>query len=156
MNGRTLLSSNMLGSHPVYIQRVNQSDTYNRNHVITLSQYIVNALGNHASENTIRKLDGMVGNIYNRRNTVQKGYKANYNRKFAAIQATLTQLRAERKNRANRGQSVAALNQRIAAAEAQYTANTNQWVRHQNQLKYWRWIRNVVLPSAKKGLRNLK
>jgi len=156
MNGRTLLSSNMLGSHPVYSLRVNQSATYNNQHKTMLRNFIVNSVRNHASEDTIRKLDGMIRNIYEARNVVQKGYKANYNRKFAAIQAALTRLRAERRNREQRHQPLGNLSNRIRNAEAQYTANTNQWVRHQAQLKYWRWIRDVVLPEAKRSIRNLK
>ena len=156
MNGRTLISSNTIASHPVYRLRVNASDTYNAEHVAMLAEYIINALRNHASENTVRKLNGMIQNIYNMRNNAQKGYKANYYRKFANIKATLTRLRAERRNREARNLSTRNINRQISNAEAAFTANTNQWVRHQDQIKYWRWVRNIVLPEAKKGIRNLK
>ena len=144
----TILSSNNIGSHPVYTARVNESNTYNRAHVNMLSNYIANRLRNYSSPNTKRKLKNMTNAIFNKRAEVQKGHEQNYMRKFALYKERVETLRSLRKFLENQHQPVANITSQINAETAAYTAATNQWVRHQNQLKYWRWVKNVVVPAV--------
>jgi len=150
--GTPVLSSNNIGSHPIYMARVNQSNTHNRNHVNALSNYIANRLRNYSSPDTKRKLKNMANAIFNKRAGVQKGHEQNYLRKFALYKERVEPLRNLRKFLENQNQPVANITAQINAETAAYTAATNQWVRHQNQLKYWRWVKNVVVPAVHRKL----
>lgn len=147
-NGTAVLTTNHIGSHPVYQMRVNNSNTYNSNHVRLLSNFIINKLKHYATKNTIQKLGRMVNSVFNNRSGVQKGHLAQYTRNLELIKARVTPLREMRKLLENAGQNTRNINRQIAVEDALFTAATNQWVRHQNQIKYWRWVKNVVFPNV--------
>jgi iron uptake system EfeUOB component EfeO/EfeM len=146
--GERVLTSNMIGGHPVYTSRVNQSNTTNKNHIRVLSNYIANRLRNYSSPNTKRKLQGMMNSVFNKRTSNQKGYQEQYLRDLARYKERVEPLRNLRKFLANYNQPINNITQQINAETAAFTAATERWVRHQDQIKYWRWVKNTVVPEV--------
>jgi|688.fasta_scaffold39394_2 hypothetical protein len=150
--GDRVLTANNIGSHPVYKARGNMSNTTNENHVKALSNYIVRRLRNHSSPNTKLKLRRMMNAVFNARSAVQGTYEQQYLRNLNMIKQRLEPMRNLRKFLENEGQPVENLTQRINAETAAFTAATNKWVRHQDQIKYWRWVKNAVVPEVLRKL----
>jgi len=138
MNNRVLIRSNDIGSHPAF----NTRNKYN------LAAFIANRLRNHPSEDSIRKLKGMVNNVLNKRVENQRLFQAQHERNISKIKGRLAALRALPQT----PQIQAFINHEMGL----FTHGTSAWLTHKDQIKYWRWVKNSAVPQAGVYLRRMR
>lgn len=151
-NGAPIVTANNIGSHPVYRIRINASNTHNKNHVKMMSNYLLGKLKNYASKNTHQKLKHMVNGVLNHRISNQKGFEAAYLRNLNRVKSRLEPMRIQRRALENANLPTQNINRLIKAEEDAFTAATARWVEHQKQIKYWRWIKNAVVPTVSRRM----
>jgi len=148
-----VLNSNDISGHPVYkkrLENIANKDPFNVNkaHAETLSNFIANKLRFYASPDTKMKLERLIDLILRKRESKQNEYKARYMQNLALYKERVETLRAIRKFLENYKQPVKDVTAQIENETRAFTHATNLWVRHQDQIKYWRWIKTAVVPRV--------
>ena len=178
-SGNVVLTHNNISSHPVYRNLLNESKLNNKTEVRKLGKYVANKVRHELNVgNTKRKLNSMVEKILNHRKGNSIPYKDEYLRALETFRGRVEPLKASRAphfTMANRLRTFvqkggALSNQgRAALAEANrmkkhysrlikdeekvYERAVKKWTDHQAQIKYWQWVKDRVLPEAKRLLR---
>lgn len=178
-SGNVVLTHNNISSHPVYRSLLNTTKPNNKKEVRRLGKYIANKVWDELNiGNTKRKLNSMVEKILNHRVSNSKPYQAEHLRAMETYRARVAPLWATRRphfNMANRltefknkggvlsnqGKAVLAEATRINtyykklinAEEKVYERAVKKWLDHQAQIKYWKWVKDRVIPEVKRLLR---
>lgn len=177
-SGTVLLTHNNIASHRAYRNLLNPSKTNNKNEMRNLGRYIANKIRNERNVgNTKRKLTSMVEKILNHRTANTKPYENEYLAALETYRARVEPLRAARDPHfkfANKLKQIIKKGGTLTSTEKGQLRNANRisnhytrlinaedrlydravkrWVEHQAQIKYWKWVRNRVLPEVKRLL----
>jgi len=168
---KPILTHNMVSSHPVFHRRKNAPSNSNI-FKVQLTKHIVSHIGNYPARDTLRNFQRMTNAIINKRTHDQARYRAQYNvltknmqNKLLAANETrrlnrntvpeheTNQKRTERLRRINR----AYRNKQEMITNTYLNHNViKKYRNHANQIIYWKWIKNSVLPVLRTNFKNIR
>ena len=155
-NGRILLHMNKIGSDIAFHQRRRGEKANNSSHISRLSNNIARNLARFPPTTTGRQLSILVNKVINNRTKAWMSWRPSYNREEAEYYAHIAGLSNIAKNlrKQKLNAQAKAANQIKNAARVFFSrqAVVNH-IRHANQISYWKWIRNSVVPEVVKKLR---
>jgi len=156
-NGRTLLHVNKIGSNIAFHQRRRGEKANNSSHISRLSTIIARNLVRFPPATTGRQLGILVNKIINNRTQAWMSWRPSYNREQAEYYAYITGLANVAKNlrKQKLNAQANAVNQQIKNATRIFFSRQAvvNHIRHADQISYWKWIRNSVVPEVVKKLR---
>jgi hypothetical protein len=156
-NGRVLLHANKIGSDPAFHQRRRGAKANNSAHISRMSNNIAKNLAKFPATQTGKQLDILVNKVITNRTQAWMSWRPEYNREEAAYYAHIAQLATIAKNlrKQKLNANANAVNQQIQNATQFFFSRQAviNHIRHADQISYWKWVRNSVVPEVKKRLR---
>ena len=164
VTGRPILTHNMISSHQAFHRRKNAPSNSNI-FKVQLAKHIVSHIRNYPARATLNNFERMTNAIINKRTHDQARYRAQYNVLTQKMQENLlaayhkrslnlltltTPQNAERINRAYRNRQQVIVNRYINHPDMEKYRN------HANQIIYWRWIKNSVLPVLRTEFKHIR
>jgi hypothetical protein len=162
VTGTPILTHNMISSHRAFHQRKTAPSNSNI-FKVQLANYIKSHIGNYPARATLTNFQQMINKILNKRTSEQARYRAQYNVMTQEMQENLlaayhkrslnlltTPQNAERINRAYRNRQQVIVNTYINHHAMEKYRN------HANQIIYWKWIKNSVLPELRTKFKNIR
>ncbi len=156
-NGRVLLHANRIGSDRAFQQRRHGAKANNSAHISRMSNNIAENLSNFPATRTGRQLNILVNKVIADRTQAWMSWRPEYNQEEAAYYAHIASLAAVAKNlrKQKLNAQASAVNRQIQYAKQFFLTRQAvvNHIRHANQISYWKWVRNSVVPEVKKRLR---
>jgi len=162
ITGRPILTHNMISSHQAFHRRKNAPSNSNI-FKVQLANYIKSHIRNYPARATLNNFERMTNAILNKRTHDQARYRAQYNVLTQKMQENLLAAyhnrsskllknpqNAEQINRAYRNRQQVIVNRYINHPDMEKYRN------HANQIIYWRWIKNSVLPVLRTKFKNIR
>jgi hypothetical protein len=122
-----------------------------------MSNNIAGNLSNFPATQTGRQLNILVNKVIADRTQAWMSWRPEYNREEAMYYAHIASLAAAAKNlrKQKLNAQANAVNRQIQYATKFFFARQPvvNHIRHANQISYWKWVRNSVVPEVKKRLR---
>ena len=159
-NGKVLLHVNNIGSDNAFKQKMYGAKKNNRTHIVRLANNIAKRLAGFPATHTARQLNTLIEKVINNRRAKWMEHRPNYNRESTAYYAYMSTMGALYKNL--KRQRTPAANAQANAVNFQMKAATQNFltrphivshIHHSDQISYWRWIREFVLPEVTAKLR---
>ena len=169
--GRVVLTHNNIASHSAYSSLLNTRKYNDKNEARNLGEYIAQKVRNERNlGNAKLKFSSMVERILNHRESNQKRFQPEYLRAMETFRWRVEPLRAERRALSNIADKLQKRRGLTAEEKAQlryangrtkylsallkqeeddYSRAVKRWTDHQDQIRYWKWVRNRVVPQVK-------
>lgn len=156
-NGRVLLHANKIGSDRAFQQRRHGAKANNSAHISRMSNNIAKNLANFPATHAGKQLNILANKVITNRTQAWMSWRPEYNREEAAYYAHIANLAAVAKNLRKQKLSAQAnaVNQQMRNAKQFFLTRRGvaNHIRHADQISYWKWFRNSVVPEVKKRLR---